>query len=124
VINKKFISIHLLVLTRPSVAEINAPRDNSTASHELIARRMLECSPAVIITIIDQGRITFRRGNFPGRVPPPSKGELLCWRQVHEQKRPHEKADGLNTIKCWPVHEHDWKREIIRLEMEAEDEYF
>ena len=41
-----------------------------TASHELIARRMLDFTPAVIITIFDQGRRTFRRGNLPFRALP------------------------------------------------------
>ena len=36
-----------------------------TASHELIARRMLECRPPVIISIFDHRRISFRRSNFP-----------------------------------------------------------
>ncbi|MGA2798950.1 MAG: ImmA/IrrE family metallo-endopeptidase [Thermoguttaceae bacterium] len=87
-----------------------------TASHELIARRMLECRPAVIITIFDQGRITFRRGNLLGRIPPPSQAEWSCWRLVHEKNRPHEENDGLNSIQGWPVHEVDWKREILRYE--------
>jgi IrrE N-terminal-like domain len=87
-----------------------------TASHELIARRMLECRPAVIITIFDQGRITFRRGNLSGRVPPPSAAERSCWRLVHERNRPHVENDGMNKILGWPVHEADWKREILRYE--------
>ena len=60
----------------------------ATASHELIARRMLECRPAVIVTIFDQGRIAFRRGNLPGRVPPLSPAERACWQGVHEENRP------------------------------------
>jgi Zn-dependent peptidase ImmA (M78 family) len=87
-----------------------------TASHELIARRMLECRPAVIITIFDQGRITFRRGNLQGRIPPPSAAEWNCWRLAHEKNRPHAENDGLNSIQGWPVHEADWKREILRYE--------
>ena len=89
----------------------------STASHELIARRMLECPPAVIITIFDQGRITFRRGNVPGRIPPPSAAEWDCWRQVHGENRPCEQSDGSSAIQGWPVHEPDWKREILRCEL-------
>jgi hypothetical protein len=93
-----------------------------TASHELIARRMLECRPTVIITIFDQGRITFRRGNIPGRIPPPSLIEMTCWRSVHEKNAPRTTFAGLCTIQCWPVHEDDWKREILRFEVaEFED---
>jgi hypothetical protein len=93
-----------------------------TASHELIARRMLECQPAVIITIFDQGRITFRRGNIPGRIPPPSPAEWSCWRLVHEQNRPHAENEGLSSIQGWPVHEADWKREILRYESAGYEE--
>jgi Zn-dependent peptidase ImmA (M78 family) len=88
-----------------------------TASHELIARRMLECSPKVIITIFDHARITFRRANFAGPAPPPSQTEMDCQRSVHETTKPREMTVGLCTIQCWPVHEGEWKREIIRFEL-------
>ncbi|MCE5269384.1 MAG: ImmA/IrrE family metallo-endopeptidase, partial [Planctomycetaceae bacterium] len=39
----------------------------ATASHELIARRMLECHPPVVISIFDHRRLSFRRSNMPGR---------------------------------------------------------
>ncbi len=42
----------------------------ATASHELIARRMLDFPPSIGITIFDNGRRTFRRGNLPNRMPP------------------------------------------------------
>jgi hypothetical protein len=92
----------------------------ATASHELIARRMLECRPPVIITIFDQRAMHFRRSNLPGRVPPPSPAELACWRAVHHGNRPHAAAEGLFAIQGWPVHEDGWQREILRAEV---DEY-
>ena len=52
-----------------------------TASHELIARRMLECRPPVIISIFDHRKIRFRRSNLPGRTPPPSTAEMQCWQR-------------------------------------------
>ena len=90
----------------------------ATASHELIARRMLECRPAVVVSIFDQGRLYFRRSNLPGRVPPPSAAEMDCWRAVHGRNRPRQTHDGLRTIQGWPVHEEGWKREILRTELE------
>lgn len=93
----------------------------STASHELIARRMLECRPPVVISIFDNGRVTFRRGNCPGRAPPPLKIELECRRRVHQCGRPMLRRAGPCSIQCWPIHEEGWKREIIRLEV---DEYY
>ena len=89
----------------------------NTASHELIARRMLECRPAVIISIFDHGRISLRRGNLPGRAPPPSPPEMECWRRVHRQCRPLRKRQGASVIQGWPIHEDGWKREILRLEL-------
>jgi hypothetical protein len=95
-------------------------RRYATASHELIARRMLECGPPVIITIFDQRAMHFRRSNLPGRVPPPSPAEMACWRAVHDGNRPHAAAAGLCAIQGWPVHEDGWRREILRAEV---DEY-
>ena len=90
----------------------------ATASHELIARRMLECPPPVIITIFDNGSISFRRSNLPGRVPPLSAAEGRCWRAVHERAAPRRIDERPLTIHGWPVHEPEWKREILRTEVE------
>ena len=89
--------------------------DFPTASHELIARRMLDFAPWVIVSIFDQRRISFRRSNLPGRVPPVSPPEKRCWQTVHAQNRPHASADGI--IRGWPVHEPPWQREILRTEV-------
>jgi hypothetical protein len=88
-----------------------------TASHELLARRMLECGPPVIISIFDQRRLSFRRSNVAGRVPPLSMAERDCWREVHNAGRPQETCQGTCTIRGWPVHEEQWKREILRTEL-------
>jgi hypothetical protein len=89
-----------------------------TASHELIARRMLECRPAVIISIFDNERITFRRSNLAGRVPPPSKAEIDCWCDVHRHNRPLRIDAGPGSVQGWPIHEEGWKREILRTEID------
>lgn len=97
----------------------------ATASHELLARRMLECPPAVIVTIFDHGRMTFRRGNRPGRAPSPMVDEWRCWRQVHANSAPcrlQADCQGLARVDGWPVHEPEWKREILRAEL-AEDSF-
>jgi Zn-dependent peptidase ImmA (M78 family) len=89
-----------------------------TASHELIARRMLECEPSVVITIFDRERITFRRSNLPGRTPPPSSSEMDCWSSVHQRGKPQNRIADNCRISGWPVHEESWKREILRTEVE------
>jgi hypothetical protein len=91
-----------------------------TASHELIARRMLECRPPVIVSIFDQRRISFRQSNLPGRAPPPSAAEMQCWSDVHGCNHPQQTRTGPCFIQGWPIHEEGWKREILRVEI---DEY-
>jgi hypothetical protein len=89
----------------------------STASHELIARRTLELPSPAIVTVFDQGRLTWRRGNVPGRVPPLSPEEIRCWNAVHREGRPRHAAHAAGRIRGWPVHEPGWKREILRTEI-------
>jgi len=92
----------------------------ATASHELIARRMLEQNPPVIITIFDHARVSFRQSNVPGRVPPLAAVESDCWRVVHEANRPDSARRQSLAVQGWPVHEPGWKREILRTEVEQE----
>jgi len=92
----------------------------ATASHELIARRMLDLTPPVVISIFDHGRLHFRRGNVPGRVPPPSLAEMACWQTAHAQARAHQSVDRGGNVQAWPIHEPGWKREILRAEVEFE----
>ena len=89
-----------------------------TASHELIARRMLECRPAVIISIFDHRQISFRQSNLPGRAPPPSQAEMQCWRDVHRDNHPSRTHAGPVVVQGWPIHEEGWKREILRTELD------
>jgi hypothetical protein len=91
-----------------------------TASHELIARRMLDCRPPVVISIFDQRRLSLRRSNLPGRVPPPSPAEMECWQAVHRGHcTPEVGSEGLR-VRGWAIHEDGWKREILRTEVEEE----
>ncbi|MHC4398833.1 MAG: ImmA/IrrE family metallo-endopeptidase [Planctomycetota bacterium] len=94
----------------------------ATASHELIARRMLDGPWPVIITIFDHGRVYFRNSNVPGRVPPPSSIEMECQRAAHRDGRPHESLHAARPVRAWPIHEPGWKREILRAEVQWEVE--
>jgi Zn-dependent peptidase ImmA (M78 family) len=94
----------------------------ATASHELIARRMLEMQPAVVITVCDQGHVKWRRGNSASRPPRLLSGELDAWQEVHITGLPVDvpldaAANGLTSVRGWPVHEPGWKREILRSEV-------
>ena len=89
----------------------------ATASHELIARRMLDFSPQVIIAVYDHDRLTWRKSNLPGRWPPPSRRELECRRWAHESSETVY-DDGPPLIRVWPIHEPQWRREIVRIEID------
>jgi hypothetical protein len=89
-----------------------------TASHELIARRMLEMRPPIVITVCDRGRVTWRRSNVSARTPAMLPEEKAVWKEAHETGlHSWDRLDaetGLESVHCWPVHEPDWKREILR----------
>jgi Zn-dependent peptidase ImmA (M78 family) len=93
----------------------------STASHELIARRMLEMRPPIVISVCDQGRIKWRRSNVTARAPGMLAEERAMWRAAHETglvaDEPIDSDTGLERVRCWPVHEPGWKREILRSEV-------
>lgn len=89
----------------------------STASHELIARRMLDFADPVIITIFDQGKITWRKCTLSTRRPPLSKQEAECRQLVHTTGESTRRSLAEATIRAWAVHEPEWKREIVRTDV-------
>ncbi|HEX2476238.1 MAG TPA: ImmA/IrrE family metallo-endopeptidase [Lacipirellulaceae bacterium] len=92
-----------------------------TASHELIARRMLEMRLPIVITICDLGRVHWRKSNVSARPPAMLPEEKAVWQEAHQTGLPAwERLDaecGLESVHCWPIHEPDWKREILRSEV-------
>jgi Zn-dependent peptidase ImmA (M78 family) len=91
----------------------------ATASHEMIARRMLEMSPPVIVTLADQGKKVWRRSNRHFRTPPMTPPEIDVWKVAHERGEAarcetSELPDGIEDVRAWPIHEPDWRREIMR----------
>jgi Zn-dependent peptidase ImmA (M78 family) len=89
----------------------------ATASHELIARRMLDFTMPVIIAVYDQNRVTWRKGNSAFRVSPAGQNELDCRRRAYETGE-MATDDGPPTVRAWPIHEPLWKREIVRVEID------
>jgi Zn-dependent peptidase ImmA (M78 family) len=95
----------------------------TTSSHELIARRMLSMSPAVIISLFDQGKLVWRKSNVLRRPPLLVPAEQDTWQVAHTDNQPtqyecYDLPDGLRDIRCWPVHETEWKREILRTSLD------
>ncbi|HEX4130522.1 MAG TPA: ImmA/IrrE family metallo-endopeptidase [Pirellulales bacterium] len=92
-------------------------RRYATASHELIARRMLDFDLPVVVTICDQGQVSFRRGAFGRRGPPMNTLEHACWQRVHRRGCMAQDQHDALLVRCWPIHERGWKREILRTEL-------
>ncbi len=76
----------------------------ATASHELIARRMLDFQPPVIISVYDQNRLTWRKSNTRWRLPKPCPLEIGCRRRSHDSGMAVYE-DGPPVIRAWPIHE-------------------
>ena len=83
----------------------------STASHELIARRMLDCGPAAVMTIFDNGHRTLRLGNRGGFSPIMLPIELACWRTAHDRNESAARQANGVTVQAWPIHEPGWQRQ-------------
>ena len=93
-----------------------------TASHELIARRMLEMRPLVIVSLFDQGELRWRIGNSNLRPSSLVSAERDTWQTTFESGRSATyegdlSGQGIADIRCWPVHEPGWRREILRTEL-------
>jgi Zn-dependent peptidase ImmA (M78 family) len=86
----------------------------TTASHELIARRMLDFDPWIVITVFDNDRQTFRASNRFRRKPPLEPAELECRARVVESGAPQTVERAGCRVQGWPIYEAEWKREILR----------
>lgn len=85
----------------------------STASYELITRRLLTVSLPLVISHFDHGKLVRRTapaGLIHARLSPT---ELACWRHVHTTGQEHQLRDDTLEIRGYPVHEPDWKREFL-----------
>ncbi|MGD9644568.1 MAG: ImmA/IrrE family metallo-endopeptidase [Pirellulales bacterium] len=96
-------------------------RRYATASHELIARRTLDLPAPAIVTVFDQGRITWRRANFDGRTPRLSAVEQAAWRFAHQQGAIYRAREHGARVVAWPIHEPGWQREIVRCDVSVEE---
>lgn len=92
-----------------------------TASHELIAFRLLDLPEPAVVTVFDQGRQSRRRGNGVQRVPPLDRLEQDCWLAIRRFHQPHEIKGSGRRVQGWPIHEPGWQREILRTTAEREE---
>jgi Zn-dependent peptidase ImmA (M78 family) len=85
-----------------------------TASHEVIAWRMLDLASPCIITVVDNDHIHRRRSNAYRVRKELEEAEKQCQRYVNQFNRPRVVRENGWTVQGWPVHQPDWKREILR----------
>jgi Zn-dependent peptidase ImmA (M78 family) len=85
-----------------------------TASHEVIAWRLLDLPQPCIVTILDNEHIHRRRSNAWQVRRALEPAEQRCQRYVHCHSRPQVIQDSGWTVHGWPVHQAGWKREILR----------
>jgi hypothetical protein len=91
-----------------------------TASHEVVAWRLLDLPTPCIVTIVDNDHIHRRRSNA-WRVPRLlAPAEQRCQRAVNHTSRPRVVREANWTVQGWPVHQGDWKREILRSVVDAD----
>uniref|UniRef100_A0A7C2JX87 ImmA/IrrE family metallo-endopeptidase n=1 Tax=Schlesneria paludicola TaxID=360056 RepID=A0A7C2JX87_9PLAN len=83
-----------------------------TASHELIAWRLLDLEGLRVATVIDGGRVSRRRSNGPDYRAPIHPAEEATWRESHATARTARRSFHGGDVRAWPIHEPGWKREI------------
>jgi Zn-dependent peptidase ImmA (M78 family) len=92
-----------------------------TSSHEVIAWRFLDLPEPCIVSIIDNGQLRRRRSNsWSIRRRQLETPEQKCQRRVHETGEPQVVREAGWTVQGWPVHQLDWKREILRSVVEMD----
>jgi hypothetical protein len=86
----------------------------NTASHELIAWRMLDLPAGCVVTVVADGKVVRRRSNG-GRVSKAlGVAEQECLRLVRDDDEPHVvRAEGW-TVRGWPIQRESVDRVILR----------
>jgi len=85
-----------------------------TASHEVLSWRLLDLSEPCTITIVDNGSVYRRKSNAFRVTKALAAAELECQRYVNHFSRPRVVREAGWTVQGWPVHQADWKREVLR----------
>ena len=85
-----------------------------TASHEVLAWRWLDLPQPCIVTILDNEHIHRRRSNAWPTNRQLEPAEIKAQQYVHHYSRAKIVQEDGWTVQGWPVHQVDWKREILR----------
>jgi Zn-dependent peptidase ImmA (M78 family) len=92
-----------------------------TSSHEVIALRFLDLPEPCIVTVIDNEQVTRRKSNAWRVRRQLEPAEQACQRYVNHYSRPRVVRENGWTVQGWPVHKTDWKREILRSVIDADE---
>ncbi len=92
-----------------------------TVSHEVLAWRLLDLPEPCVITVVDNDHVHRRRSNAWRVNRHLAPAERKCQRYVSHYSRPHAVREGGWSVQGWPVHQPDWKREILRSIVEADE---
>ncbi len=115
-------SSRLLVPTVFFVADAKATKNDllalkkryPTASHEVISLRFLDLPFPTVVTIVDNDHIHRRKSNGPKITQEMEAIEKKCQQYVNRYSRTRTMTEGNWSVQGWPVHQSDWKREILR----------
>ena len=91
-----------------------------TAGYEVVAWRLLALPEPCVITIVENDHVHRRRSNAWRVNKTLQPAERECQRYVHHYSRPRVVSAEGWTVQGWPLHEPDWKREILRSVGESE----
>lgn len=85
----------------------------ATASHGLIALRLLDRDRPAVVAIFDEGLPTCRKSNRPafGSTPAPDEGAARI--AVQRDRAPLERIAGGRRIRVWPIDEAGRQRDIV-----------
>jgi Zn-dependent peptidase ImmA (M78 family) len=116
------LAYHLLVPTRwfhsdAADAHYDLPALKAryrTASHEVVAMRILDLPEPCVISIIDNDQVYRRKSNAWRIERHLSVPEEECQRYVHDYGRARTVQKQGWLVQGWPVHRDGWKREILR----------
>ena len=93
-------------------------RRYKTSSHEVLAWRLLDLPEPCVITIFDNDTISRRRSNGPRVTRDLLAVEKKCQQLVHRTGLAKTARNDGVTVRGWPVHMLDWKREILQTALE------
>lgn len=91
-----------------------------SASHEVLAWRLLDLPEPCVITVVDNKHVSRRRSNAWRVTRELAPAEQKCQQYVHYYSKAHFVREAGWAVHGWPVHQAEWRREILRSVVEEE----